>query len=780
MSLLAAVSLDAQVLVRGTVRDADTGLGLPAATIQIKNTFYGTVANDDGEYIMEVESFPVTLLVTFIGYGQQELILNSDPGFEVDFQLRSVPYILEEIVVSGEDDGVRIMRQVIERKQEWHSQLNNYQADVYSRWTIKKYETVVGVVEIASEIYWDRKKGMGELVKARRSTTTVAPGGIFGDFNSSDLYLNLYEDEIDLLGHCIIGPTHPQALQHYNFSLVSQRHLDSLMVYDIALSPKSKLQPAFVGTLAVLDQEFALLEATLKPNGITTSSPTPGLDIKLAYRQQFRPFGTGIWLPVDFRIAIDLSLNAVGLQIPEMKRDIVQRLSNYQVNTPLPDSLFVGTRMALTTALPTAADSLLSPFRDAVPLSDAEEEAYAGLDSSLTLNQIFKPTGFLGRFVVLPTGADADARREARWRIAPDLRANRVDFLHPGVGVERTFRAPLTLAIKSGYSLGQERWTYGGKARAELGREGDVAVEVEYRAGTQERYGSDNYPLWFNGLQVVLGRKDYFDYLWNERVGIEVEKRIGSNSYVSAGVNDERHKSLERSTRDWWNINEGQRENPSVDPGKLRSMVFSLDYGEAYPPWSVLAHRRLHAGIEYSIDAFGSDFSFTRYWLALDWHVPTLLKRRSPPHAFDLRIIAGAATGDLPLQRHGTLDSGVGGFTPFGTFRSLRGLPYEGERYLGVFWEQYLRAIPFELLGLHSLAQRGMGLIAHGASGRTWISRDETQNGGFVPHAPSSFHHELGVSLILFYWGRVDFTRRLDQADWSVGVSVARIEFFTD
>ena len=81
MGLLAAVSLDAQVLVRGTVRDADTGLGLPAATIQVKNTFYGTVANDDGEYILEVESFPVMLLVTYIGYGQQELILDSNPGF---------------------------------------------------------------------------------------------------------------------------------------------------------------------------------------------------------------------------------------------------------------------------------------------------------------------------------------------------------------------------------------------------------------------------------------------------------------------------------------------------------------------------------------------------------------------------------------------------------------------------------------------------------------------------------------------------------------------------
>ena len=73
-----------------------------------------------------------------------------------------------------------------------------------------------------------------------------------------------------------------------------------------------------------------------------------------------------------------------------------------------------------------------------------------------------------------------------------------------------------------------------------------------------------------------------------------------------------------------------------------------------------------------------------------------------------------------------------------------------------------------------------MGLIAHGASGRTWISRDETQNGGlgsslnmpqrliFPPRA-----RRFPDSVLLHFGQRVDFTRRLDQADWSVGVSVA-------
>ena len=70
-----------------------------------------------------------------------------------------------------------------------------------------------------------------------------------------------------------------------------------------------------------------------------------------------------------------------------------------------------------------------------------------------------------------------------------------------------------------------------------------------------------------------------------------------------------------------------------------------------------------------------------------------------------------------------------------------------------------------------------MGLVVHGASGRTWISMDKRSRLGYSPVSPTSFHHEVGVSLILFHLARLDFVRRLDRPDWGVGLSLVRLDF---
>ena len=523
--------LQAQVFIRGFVRDADTGQGLTAATIRVADTFSGTIANDDGEYVLRLDGLPARLLVTCVGYRSQERTLADTSVADVDFRMDLVPYMVQEIIVDGVDPAVRIMRQVIENKEKWQRLLENYQVDVYSRWTIENDAGVVGVVELDSEIYWDRMRGTGEVVKAKRTTASVTPGGPFSHFGAADIFLNFYEDEIDFGGPRIIGPTHPRALHYYNFELLGQRRLDEQVVHDIAISPKSELQPAFAGTLAVLDREFALLEVALKANRVATAVPVPGVQrFDLAYRQQFRSFGGGMWLPVDFRIAIDLHFGMTGLHVPPMRRDIVQRLSNYQVNTALPDSLFSREDVEHPAPLAVGQDSLFSYFRDALPLSAAEREAYENIDSTLTVYGAFKPTGFLGRLIPEPPArADSSARKRAIPDLAPELGINRVDAVYLGLGVERKLRQPLVVSLKGGYSTGQKRWLHGGRISSRWGEERRMELGIEYRVGTQERYRSDNYPRWFNSLQILLDGKDYFDYYWNERLsfdlGIEFEDR---------------------------------------------------------------------------------------------------------------------------------------------------------------------------------------------------------------------------------------------------------------
>ena len=772
--------VQAQVLVSGSVGDADTGEGLPYATVQVKDTFSGTVANEDGEYVLTLDCLPATLVATCIGYRSQERVVADTSDVDVSFRLQAVPYVLAETVVSGEDPAVRIMRQVIEKKKGWHARLENYQVEVYSRWTIENDTGVVGVVEIASEVYWDRARGTRELVRAKRTTNNIGHSRMFAGFVSGDLFLNLYGDNVEVAGFRILGPTHPQALQHYDFELVDRRHLDNRVVHYIAASPKSSLQTAFAGTLAVVEPEFALLEVALRPTITLAMLPSPALrDFDLSYRQQFRSFGEGVWLPVDFRIGIDMEQGMPGLQIPPMKRTILQRLSDYRLNIALPDSLFAGKKVEEADSLQVDEEELFDLFRDSVPLSSSERQAYENIDSTLTLEEAFRPTGFLARFIPQEEEEGAETKRGLVTGIEPELWYNRVDALRLGLGKEQELGDRFVVALRGGYNSGQERWEYGGRFGLRRGDGTEMRLGVEYERGTRERYRSDTYSRGFNSLGMLLGNEDYFDYYWSTRKSVDLGLKIDApDLFLQARFSDERQTSVDKSSRfDLLDRYDEYRDNPPIEAGDLRSAVFTFNYGGDYVPWGIFPHQRVELQVEHSGDLLASDFSFTRYRLTFDWQVKTFYKRRMIPNALDLRLVAGTATGDLPVQRFGILDAEVGGFTPFGVLRSLSGLPYEGERYLGVFWEHNFKTVPFELLGLETLAQRGMGLVAHGAHGRTWISSARREELDHSPVYSSSFHHEAGISLILFHLWRLDLTRRLDRAEWSLGFGIARIDF---
>lgn len=209
------------------------------------------------------------------------------------------------------------------------------------------------------------------------------------------------------------------------------------------------------------------------------------------------------------------------------------------------------------------------------------------------------------------------------------------------------------------------------------------------------------------------------------------------------------------------------RPNAPVFEGDVRSTRF----GEEYTPFGVTANRRLELTGEVAGSALGSDVTFSTWRLAWNWQQPTFWRRRWLPNTLDVRFLAGTSTGDVPPQRHVALDVAMGPLSPFGAFRSIHGHPYEGPRYMALFWEHNFRTVPFEYLGAWGLVRRGMGLIVHGASGHTWHEGTTS-----TLRSTPGWHHEVGASLILYGIVRLDVTR-VDQPGWRVGGSLARFDF---
>lgn len=777
-------------LVRGTVTDASTGQPLPAATVQLAGTYRGTIANDEGEYSLKVQQLPATLTVSYIGYISQERVLTASEE-RIDFALTPVPFLLDPIVVTAETSAEGIMRQVIRRKQEWRPSLASYQAQAYARRVLENEEGIVSIGELASEIYWERERGLREVVKSRRVTQNLdAQEAYISAFAG---FANFYDDDIPFIGHTLIGPTHPDALKHYHFHLTGQRYLDDKVVFDISVEPKNKLQAAFVGRVAVLDEDFALLEVELAPNRATTTSavPLPLIEhMDFAYQQQFRGFAGGVWLPVDYRASMAVKISTVGLHFPAIKYNVITRLSDCQVNVDMPDSLYASEEVLRVDSLAVAQDSSFVRLADKVPLSAREQAAYATIDSTMQFEKAFQPTGFLARLLIKEQAEETGERTEpkkkktevrmepSRWgsiSLKPALRYDRVGGAHLGLEGSRGLGGGLEAGVATGYNVGLKRWSYRGRVGWQR-TAGKVALE--YGRGSVPRIPSDSYFPLFNSGQFLLGLDDYFDYYWNERLRARLHLSLPSQVGLAVGFNHGEHSSLQETTdfsllnRDW-----RPRPNPAIEEGRLRSVEAGFEWGGPYQPFGITANRRVAVGVEHSSAGLGSDFSFTRLRLALDGHFKTFLKRRVTPNALDVRLVAGYSSGDVPMQRFGCLEASMGFFSPFGAFRTMRGHPYEGEHYAALYWEHNFKTTPFELLGLWDWAMRGAGLVVHGASGRTWIDPERRAKLGYDARYEGGFHHEAGVSLMLYHLLRLDFTRRLDRPGWGVGLSLVRFDF---
>ena len=278
---------------------------------------------------------------------------------------------------------------------------------------------------------------------------------------------------------------------------------------------------------------------------------------------------------------------------------------------------------------------------------------------------------------------------------------------------------------------------------------------------------------------VLSGFTDYFDYYWNEGIRIGYIYNFNKRNVMFAvNLNLERHDSLKPTAFEALNGKSGSmRMNPAVKEGNLNSIVLDFSWGQKHKSLAIAGIKGVVFTIESSPSkVLDSDFSYTQYRTDINWRAITYLKRRLFPMTLDLHFSGSTSSGVLPIQRYGSIDSKFLLWTPFGSFRSLGDRPLEGEHHAALFLEHNLRTVPFELIGLRSIVEKNIGIIIHGAAGRTWISKNKINELLYNPHYYNHVVSEAGISLngimgIL----RIDATKRLDKRGYSIGVNIARI-----
>ncbi|MBN7810655.1 TonB-dependent receptor [Algoriphagus sp. H41] len=91
--------VQAQVTVRGTIKSAGDGLGLPGVTVLVKGTTTGIASNGDGTYSISVPNSNAVLVYSFIGFKSQEILVGNQSV--IDVNLEEDMSSLDEVVVVG-------------------------------------------------------------------------------------------------------------------------------------------------------------------------------------------------------------------------------------------------------------------------------------------------------------------------------------------------------------------------------------------------------------------------------------------------------------------------------------------------------------------------------------------------------------------------------------------------------------------------------------------------------------------------------------------------------
>lgn len=768
----------AQIELSGSVIEKQTGEPLPSATILQDGTYRGTVTNAEGKFTLTVDSFPATLIIRYIGFDSMRFEVYGLEDLPVKAELEPSITELGEIIVTDKDPGLSIMERVIERKKIWRESLQSYKVSAYTRQSLSNDTSIVSILESSSVAFWDRERGHREVQLSRIQTANFSEDQNFAGVRYQP---NFYDDNIEIAGYNMVGITHPNATSFYHFRLMETQQMDGKPLYKIEVIPRRGRQPLFEGTAWVLGRNYALLEVDLKPNDVV-NFPPPVQDFDLSYKQQFSNFGGQYWLPVDMRVEGLIRIAMIGLRFPAIQFRQSSRLTDYEINISLPDSIYQNTNELIR------ADSLYSSEKkqplEPIPLTTEEELAYENIDSTATLEEIFKPEGFLARAVDSGENDDENGFLSGAGDLFPQGisfrgRYNRMDGLHIGLGYGRTFNdTGFRFNAFGGHSFHSNLWDYGLTVKQRLIETQGTTIRLEtgYKNTTDTRYSSNLYGTGLTGLVTVLGGVDYFDYYRNKKLyaGLNILNLLQKTD-VTVFANREKQSTFHKLAVENYSLfgwHKTRRINPAISDGTLHSLKTELKINEQSNDFGISGGRQIILSAEFSSDSFGSDFNFTKLDASLDWNFQTFYKRRLFANSLDFHLSAGTSFGTLPLQKYGIIDGTLNKFTPFGVLRTRKFLPYEGTDYWLATAEHNFRTIPFEILGLDWLVDNGWGIILFGGAGETNAEKNQG-----LPELmlTGGIHSEAGISLnSVFGILRIDFAKRLDKPGTFIGVSLPR------
>jgi len=332
-----------KTIVRGTVKDAETGESLPFVNLVFKDSKIGTSTDINGSFYLETYYPSDSLICSFVGYKRQIKAVKKDVSQTIEFNLGAGSVSLGEIEVVGTKKDINpaeaLLDRVINNKFiNNREKLDAFQYEVYNKiefdvnniheefgenklmqpfeFIFENIDTTENkpflpffITETMSDFYFKKNpKYHKEIIKAAKVSglENESISQFLGDMYQN---VNIYDNYLYIFQQGFVSPISNFGKFTYNYYIVDSAFIDNYWCYKLDFSPKRKAEPTFIGHMWISDTTYAVkrIEA-----GISEGTNINFIN-EFKVIQEFSEVEKEVWMLTKDQLIVDFQLSAKTL-----------------------------------------------------------------------------------------------------------------------------------------------------------------------------------------------------------------------------------------------------------------------------------------------------------------------------------------------------------------------------------------------------------------------------------------------------------------------------------
>ena len=342
-SILFTLNLVAQTKVSGHVFD-EYNEPVSFVNVFFKDSSEGTSTNENGKFYLESDQDWSTLIISFIGFKNQEITLEKKVTYDLKIILSEEAAQLDAVVlISGKqpkknNPAIEILKKIWSHKRKnGLKNFNQYKYDKYekvefdintidsaliksklfrgmefvfeqvdtSRVTGKTYLPIF-INEAVSKVYGDNIINKEKEVVEGNKNSGFDDNQVVIDF-VNDLYsdYNVYDNYLKFFDKSFVSPLSRTGINTYNYVLSDSSYIDNKWCYNIIYYPRRKNELTFKGDFWVNDSTYAIKEINLQ----ATKSANINWVKEIYIEQEFEVLNDSLFLVTRDYMMSDFALN---------------------------------------------------------------------------------------------------------------------------------------------------------------------------------------------------------------------------------------------------------------------------------------------------------------------------------------------------------------------------------------------------------------------------------------------------------------------------------------